>query len=164
MELTDIKAPLQAMDDKDIALQVLYPTLFLAYPPSSNPSLLTALCSSYNHWLGHQLSGNESVKWAAVINLDDVPAGVSEVREAKKLGGVAVMVLGTAGDNLLDHSTLFLFYEAVADEGLALHRSRLHPGLGDNVVDYERNEIQYWQEDPSIRKLFEEKLAEREIT
>ena len=43
---------------------------------------------------------------------------------------------------------------------LALHRSRLHPGLGDNVVDYERNEIQYWQEDPSIRKMFEEKLAE----
>jgi len=28
---------------------------------------------------------------------------------------------------------------------LALHRSRLHPGLGDNVVDYERNEFQYWQ-------------------
>jgi hypothetical protein len=44
---------------------------------------------------------------------------------------------------------------------LALHRSRLHPGLGDNVVDYEKNEIQYWQEDPSIRKMFEEKLAER---
>ncbi len=44
---------------------------------------------------------------------------------------------------------------------LALHRSRLHPGLGDNVVDYERNEIQYWQEDSSIRKMFEEKLAER---
>jgi hypothetical protein len=31
-------------------------------------------------------------------------------------------------------------------------------------VDYERNKIQYWQEDPSIRKMFEEKLAEREIT
>lgn len=44
---------------------------------------------------------------------------------------------------------------------LALHRSRLHPGLGDNVVDYEKNEIQYWQEDPSIRSMFEQKLAER---
>jgi hypothetical protein len=31
----------------------------------------------------------------------------------------------------------------------------------DNVVDYEKNEIQYWQEDPSIRKLFDEKLAAR---
>ena len=47
---------------------------------------------------------------------------------------------------------------------LALRRSRLHPGLGDNVVDYERNEIQYWQEDPSIRKMFEEKLAERGLS
>ncbi len=62
MELTDIKARLQAMDDKDIAFQVLYSTLFLAYPPSSNPSFLTALCSSYNRWLGHQLSGNERLK------------------------------------------------------------------------------------------------------
>jgi len=47
---------------------------------------------------------------------------------------------------------------------LALHRSRLHPGLGDNVVDYERNEIQYWQEDPSIREMFEQKLAEKGLT
>ncbi|MDP6558594.1 MAG: cupin domain-containing protein, partial [Candidatus Binatia bacterium] len=47
---------------------------------------------------------------------------------------------------------------------LALHRSRLHPGLGDNVMDYENNEIQYWQEDPSIRKMFDEKLAERGLS
>jgi hypothetical protein len=47
---------------------------------------------------------------------------------------------------------------------LALHRSRLHPGLGDNVIDFEKNEIQYWQEDPKIRKLFAEKLAERKFS
>jgi predicted TIM-barrel fold metal-dependent hydrolase len=120
MELTDIKARLQAMDDEDIAVQVLYPTLFLAYPLSCNPPLVTALCSSYNRWLGDRLSGNERLKWAAVINLDDVPAAVREVREAKKLGAVAVMVLGTAGDNLLDHLDFIPFFEAVADEGLAL--------------------------------------------
>ena len=132
MELTDIKARLQAMDDEDIALQVLYPTLFLAYPLSSNPSLLTALGSSYNRWLGHQLSGNERLKWAAVVNLDDVPAAVSEVRAAKRLGAVAVMVLGTAGDNLLDHPTLFPFFEAVADEGLALE---VHVGWASPAIN-----------------------------
>ena len=132
MELTDIKARLQAMDEEEIVVQVLYPTLFLAYPLSSNPSLLTALCSSYNRWLGHQLSGNERLKWAAVVNLDDVPATVREVHEAKRLGAVAVMVLGTAGDNLLDHPTLFPFYEAVADEGLALG---VHVGCASPAIN-----------------------------
>src|SRR5712692_8088575 len=52
MELTEIKARLQIMDEEDIAVQVIYPTLFLSYPLSSNPSFVTALCSSYTRWLG----------------------------------------------------------------------------------------------------------------
>ena len=120
MELTDIGARLRSLDEEEIAVQVVYPTLFLAYPLSSNPALLTALCSSYNRWLGDRLSGNDRLKWAAVVNLDDIPSSVRAVHEAKRLGAVAVMVLGTAGDNLLDHPSLFPFYEAVAEENLAL--------------------------------------------
>jgi len=120
MELTDIEARLQAMDEEEIAVQVLYPTLFLAYPLSSNPLLLTAMCSSYNRWLGDRLAGNERLKWAAVVNLDDIPASMRQVREGKRLGAVAVMVLGTAGDHMLDHPRLLPFYEAVAEEKLAL--------------------------------------------
>jgi predicted TIM-barrel fold metal-dependent hydrolase len=120
MELADIKARLKAMDEEEIAIQVIYPTLFLAYPLSSNPAFVTTLCSSYNRWLGDCLSGNERIKWAAVVNLDDIPGAVRAVHEAKRLGAVAVMVLGTAGDLTLDHPNLFPFYEAVAEEGLAL--------------------------------------------
>lgn len=120
MELADLGARLKSLDEEEIAVQVLYPTLFLAYPLSSNPALVTALCSSYNRWLGDRLSGNERLKWAAVANLDDIPSSVRAVHEAKRLGAVAVMVLGTAGDNLLDHPSLFPFYEAVAEENLAL--------------------------------------------
>ncbi len=120
MELTDINARLRAMDEEEIAVQVLYPTLFLAYPLTSNPSLLSALCSSYNLWLGDRLSGQERLKWVAIVNLDDVPAAAREVREAKRLGAVAIMVLGTAGDCLLDDPGLLPFYEAVAEEDLAL--------------------------------------------
>ena len=120
MELTDPKARLRAMDEEEIAIQVIYPTLFLAYPLSSNPGLVTVLCSSYNRWLGDRLSGSERLKWAAVVNLDDIPAAVREVHEAKRLGAVAVMVLGTAGDHLLDHPRLLPFYEAVTEDNLAL--------------------------------------------
>jgi len=120
MELADIKARLRIMDEEGISIQIIYPTLFLAYPLCSNPALVTALCNSYNRWLGDLLSGNERLKWAAVVNLDDIPGSVSAVREAKRLGAVAVMVLGTAGDNLLDHPSLAPFYEAAAQENLAL--------------------------------------------
>ncbi|MFQ5902252.1 MAG: amidohydrolase family protein [Candidatus Binatia bacterium] len=120
MELTDIKARLRAMDEEEIAVQVLYPTLFLAYPLSANPSFVTALCSSYNRWLGDRVSGNERLKWAGIVNLDDIPGAVREVHEARRLGAVTVMVLGTAGDHMLDHPRLFPFYEALAEEGLPL--------------------------------------------
>lgn len=137
MELTDIKARLKAMDDEDIAVQVLYPTLFLAYPLSANPLLVTALCSSYNRWLGDRLSGTERIQWAAVVNLDDIPASVRQVHEAKRLGAVAVMVLGTAGDHMLDHPTLLPFYEAVAEEKLtlAVHVGWACPSI-NNLYDH----------------------------
>src|SRR5262245_64294631 len=102
MVLTDLSGRLKIMDEEEIAAQVIYPTLFLAYPLSSNPAFVTALCSSYNRWLGDWLSGHKRIKWAAVVNLDDGKGAAQEVSEAKRLGAAAVMVLGTAGDSPVD--------------------------------------------------------------
>jgi predicted TIM-barrel fold metal-dependent hydrolase len=120
MELSDLAARLKAMDDEDIAIQVIYTTLFLAYPLTKNVPLASALTSSYNRWMGDRLSGHQRIKWAAVVNLDDIPNAVRQVREAKKLGAVSVMVLGTAGDDMLDHPRLDPFYTALCEENLAL--------------------------------------------
>jgi predicted TIM-barrel fold metal-dependent hydrolase len=120
MELSDIKARLQIMDEEEIAVQVIYPTLFLAYPLSSNPAFVTALCSSYNRWLGDILSRHDRLKWAAVVNLDEPEAAVREVHEARRLGAAAVMLLGTIGDRQVDDAKFFPFYEAVCDAKLAL--------------------------------------------
>jgi predicted TIM-barrel fold metal-dependent hydrolase len=78
------------------------------------------MCDSYNRWLGDVLSGQERLKWVAVVNLDDIPASVQQVKEAKKLGAVGIMILGTAGDRLLDDPSLFPFYESVAEQNLSL--------------------------------------------
>ncbi len=120
MELTHLSERLQIMDEEGIWLQVLYPTLFLAYPLSCNPAYVTAMCDAYNRWLGDVLSGQERLKWVAVVNLDDIPASVNQTHEAKRLGAVGIMILGTAGDRLLDDSSLFPFYEAVAQNNLSL--------------------------------------------
>jgi predicted TIM-barrel fold metal-dependent hydrolase len=120
MELTDIGARIRAMDEEEIALQVVYPSLFLAYPLTSNVAFASALCSSYNRWLGDRLSGNRRIKWAAIVNLDDVQAAARQVREAKSLGAAAVMVLGTAGDLTFDHPALLPFFESLVEEKLPL--------------------------------------------
>jgi len=120
MELTSLSDRLKIMDEEGIWLQVLYSTLFLAYPLSCNPAYVTALCDAYNRWLGDVLSGQERLKWVGVVNLDDIPASVRQVEEAKKLGAVGMMILGTAGDRLLDDPSLLPFYEAVSDSDLPL--------------------------------------------
>jgi hypothetical protein len=120
MELTSLSDRLNIMDEEGIWLQVLYSTLFLAYPLSCNPAYVTAMCDAYNRWLGDVLSGQERLKWVGVVNLDDIPASVIQVKEAKKLGAVGMMILGTAGDRLLDDPSLLPFYEAVSDSDLPL--------------------------------------------
>ena len=119
-ELTDVNARIEALDAENIDVQVIYPTLFLAYPLASDPALATALCSSYNRWMGDTLSGNERLKWAGVVNLDDIPGAVRVVQEARSLGASAIMVLGTAGDRMLDDPALLPFYEAMAEADLTL--------------------------------------------
>jgi uncharacterized protein len=120
MELTRLQDRLQIMDEEGLALQVLYPTLFLAYPLSANPAYVTAMCDAYNRWLGDVLSGQERLKWVGVVNLDEPASAVRQVNEAKKLGAVGIMILGTVGDKLLDDPTLLPFYEALATEDLSL--------------------------------------------
>ena len=120
MELTNLKERLQIMDEENIWLQVLYPTLFLAYPLSSNPAYTSAMCDAYNRWLGDVLADQERLKWVGVANLDDIPGAVKQVKDVKTLGGVGMMILGTAGDRLLDDQSLLPFYEAVATENLPL--------------------------------------------
>ena len=120
MELTNLSERLAIMDEENISLQVLYPTLFLAYPLSCNPPYVTAMCDAYNRWLGDILSGHDRLKWVGVVNLDEIPAAVRQIKEARKLGAVGIMILGTAGDRLLDDPSLLPFYEAVAEADLPL--------------------------------------------
>ena len=131
MEIRGVTERIEAMDKEGISLQVLYPTLFLAYPLAANPPLVTAMSSAYNRFLGDQVGAHERLKWAAVVNLDDVAGAVEQVREAHGLGAVAVMVLGTIGDRMLDDPAFLPFYEALVerDMTLAIHVGWACPAL-----------------------------------
>src|SRR5579884_1139407 len=122
MELRDIDARIRQNEREGIDLQIIYPTLFLAYPLASDRLLAAALCRSYNSWMHEVCSQRpDKLKWVAVVSLDDVPSAVEEMRRCRhELDAVGVVILGTAGDKQLDHPSLAPFWATAADLDLAV--------------------------------------------
>src|SRR5581483_8205499 len=69
LELREPAARLADMDREGLDVQVIYPTLFLARL-TEDPALATALCESYNRWLGDVLAWQERLKWVGGVELD----------------------------------------------------------------------------------------------
>ncbi|MBI2371592.1 MAG: amidohydrolase [Deltaproteobacteria bacterium] len=143
LDLLDPAARLKDMDAEGIDVAVLYPGIFVAGPLTASRPLATALCAAYNRWLADTVAGQDRLRWAAVVNFDDVPAAVREVREARRLGAVAVMTLGTAGDRLLDDPALLPVFEAIAGEDLtlAVHVGWSCPALSNLYTDLYQNTV-----------------------
>jgi predicted TIM-barrel fold metal-dependent hydrolase len=124
LEMRDVVRRVAHMQSEDIDLQVLYPTLFLAYNLTPDPAFAAALCSSYNRWVADAVSSQrDRLKWVAVVNLADPALARQELRRAKELGAVGVMIGGTAGDTLLSHPSLLPFFEEAEAQQLpvAIH-------------------------------------------
>src|ERR671910_281732 len=68
-EMADIKARLAHMDELDVDVQVLYPTIFLR-PYTRRPELELAVTRSYNRWLiDIWKRAPERLRWVAVLPL-----------------------------------------------------------------------------------------------
>lgn len=139
--LADVDARLRQMEAESIAEQVIYPTLFLAFPLSDDPGLGNALCRSYNRWIKHVCDQRpDRLMWVCVVNPGDVPSAVAELRRARADGAVGCMILGTVGDQPLNNPALDPFYAALCelDMALAVHVGWSSPSLStlyDTVYD-----------------------------
>jgi len=113
-ELTDVKARLDDLDKAGINQQVVYPTLFLT-TTSDDIELEAALMRAYNNFMADacRKSGGR-IKFAALVPIRDIPGSISELRRAKGLGAVSVMILGVAWDKSLGDAELYPFYEEAA--------------------------------------------------
>ena len=70
-EMRDIKSRLKHMDQLDIDVQVLYPSLFLR-PLTARAEVENAICRSYNQWLIDVCARAEGrLKWIAVVPVID---------------------------------------------------------------------------------------------
>src|SRR5690242_4148874 len=89
-EITDVPARLADMDKAGVAVQVIYPTLFLIHV-TDDVELQVALCGAYNQYLAqvfHRANGR--LRWVAVLPLASIEASIDQMHEAKQNGAVGI--------------------------------------------------------------------------
>jgi predicted TIM-barrel fold metal-dependent hydrolase len=111
-EMDDIKARLRHMDELDVDVQVLYPTIFLR-PFTRRPELEWAVTRSYNRWLVDIWKrAPERLRWVAVLPLLSMDKALEEARFAKENGACGIFMRGLEGDKRLSDPHFFPIYEA----------------------------------------------------
>ena len=88
-EMLDVAARLRHMDELEVDVQVLYPSLFLR-PLTSRPEVDLALCKSYNRWLSAIWEkGNNRLRWAVIPPLLSMDQALKELSFGKQHGACA---------------------------------------------------------------------------
>ena len=122
-EMADIAARLRHLDELEIDVQVLYPSLFLR-PLTRRPDVEIALCESYNRWLADIWSqAKDRLRWAAVLPLLSMERALEELGFAREHGACAVFMRGIEGELSLDNPYFFPLYDAVSalDMPIGIH-------------------------------------------
>ncbi len=133
-EMEDVEARLRHMDELEVNIQVLYPTVFLR-PITNRPEVELALCKSYNRWLADiWRKGKGRLLWAAVPPLLSITEALSEARFAKENGACAIFVRGLEGERRLSDPYFYPLYEEASSLDMPICA---HSGIGSFTVhDY----------------------------
>ena len=124
-EMKDIEARLKHMDELDVDIQVLYPSLFLR-PITTRPEVDLALCKSYNRWLVDiWKSGKGRLRWVALLPLLSMDKALAEARFAKENGACGIFMRGVEGDKRLTDPYFYPLYEEATklDLPICVHAS-----------------------------------------
>ncbi len=147
-EMRSVKARLEQLDREKTAVQVIYPTMFLSYPVTYDRELAVAMMRAYNSWIADLTSEAPArLKWVTIIDPADPQASVEEIKRTKKLGSVAVMLLGMTGDTRVDDPAMEPIWAAANDVGLpvAIHTGHSFRALGYvNDTHHDKTAISFW--------------------
>jgi predicted TIM-barrel fold metal-dependent hydrolase len=126
-ELLDIEGRLQAMDQMGVDVQVVYPTLFLAYI-TDDVNLEIALCHAYNRFMAEVWKKAQGrLRWLVVPPLRSVDASLEEINFGKEHGAVGLFFRGIERDRTLDDPYFFPVYAEAARLDLPIC---VHTGAG----------------------------------
>lgn len=110
-EMEDIAARIKHMDELNVDVQVLYPTVFLR-PFTNRPEVELALSRSYNRWLVDVWKqGNGRLRWVVVLSLLSMEKALAEARWAKENGACGIFIRGLEGERSLSDAYFYPLYE-----------------------------------------------------
>jgi uncharacterized protein len=119
-EMRDISARLKHMDDLDIDVQVLYPTVFLR-AWTQDPTVEVAICRSYNRWLADIWSeAHGRLRWAVMPPLRSMEETRKEIAFGKGHGACGIFVRGLEAEMRLTNPYFFRLYEMAQEYDLAV--------------------------------------------
>src|SRR5205823_1627729 len=127
-------------DREGIDAMVFFPSAMLGLPAFDDAGFAADLARAYNKWLaGYCGQFPQRLHGVALVPIEDVPASIRIMEEAKKLGLVATMIPAVLRSRNLDHPDLDPFYAAAAalDMPLGVHGAPgIHlPMLGSQRFD-----------------------------
>lgn len=130
-EITDVGARLADMDRLGVAVQVVYPTLFLIYL-TDDVELEIALCKAYNRWMAEVYAeSNGRLRWVVVPPFRSIDASVIEMQKARENGAVGVCFRGMEGDKSVADPYFFPIYEEASRLELPIC---VHTGSGSPTL------------------------------
>ena len=119
-EMRDIEARLRHMDELEIDIQVLYPSLFLR-PLTDRPEIDAALCRSYNLWVSELCAGTKGrLRWVAALPLLTMDGALTEARFAKQAGACGLFMRGIMNDKILSDVIFHPLYAEAQTLNLAV--------------------------------------------
>ncbi len=119
-EMRDVDARLAHMDELEIDVQVLYPTLFLR-PCTDNPATELALCKSYNRWLAEiWRKGQGRLRWVAMPPLLSMDRMRDELTLAKDNGACGIFMRALECEKTINDPYFFPLYELASELDLAV--------------------------------------------
>jgi len=111
-ELTDVDARLRAMDELEIDVQVIYPTMFLV-EGTDRPEVELAIRRSYNRWLADRCARSGGrLRWVCLPPLRSMDQALEELRFAKDHGACGILKKGAMeADHWVSEPYFFPLYE-----------------------------------------------------
>jgi len=128
-ELADVPARLAQMDELNVDVQVIYPTLFLG-GYTARQEVEVAMTNAYNRWMADatQTSGGR-LRWVALPSMLDIDNAVKELRIAKGHGACGVFKKGIECGRSASDPYFFPIYEEAArlDMPICIHTGTGNP-------------------------------------
>ena len=133
-EMRSVEARIRHMDELEIDIQILFPTLMLR-PIADNQPLEFALCRSYNRWLADiWKQGGGRLRWVAAPPLLSMDKARDELQFAKDHGACGVFMRALECERPLSDPYFYPLYELASELDLAIS---IHLGNGSfDVYDF----------------------------